>query len=601
MRIECENCSATYTIDDGQLSDAPIGAQCPYCGHVKLVQKGGAAASTFSAPALSSGGPQGYPLSQRNTGGAPGFGLLGNSGDMINPGTPDIGAVGGQAAPGFANASTLSGPLSLGSGTGLTINPPGGGQLGGSAQLGAPSPQSFGAPNTGDTKRFGSLDLSISDDFPAGFGATRSNDLGIPGQGPTASLTPGACQVCGTPLNDEFDKVIGLCDLHQRDRRYGEGDDGLASPAPAAASGMGAQWHARSPDGLVSGPMTLEELRVRIRDGSFAATDDFSRDGVDFGPIARFKELAYLASLTAEGHPGRPSGPTFAHRSQSINPWRFVTPVLVLMIVAGVGYLAYQQRGQLARLVAGLTEGVVTSQPIGPNPLQRYKTRWALDQPDVSGTAAEHLVTAKARHLEDTWPGYREAEAAYQRALLVDDEDPAATAGFAENLVLWRFEITAPEDLRVAERAALYATRVEPQDATGHRALGALAYQRRDLNGCRAGADAALQRDATDGRAKLLLAECYLEGNVALAIREAERARQLLPELRRTDMVLGRAYAKQGRFASAFQILSERLKVDPKNAAVHRLYGEVAREVGELSEARRHFKRALQLGGGYAG
>src|SRR5687768_2968356 len=66
MRIECEVCSATYTIDDAQLSDQPIGAQCPYCGHVKLVRKGDQAAKapggiptfgTTSAQDLGFGGP----------------------------------------------------------------------------------------------------------------------------------------------------------------------------------------------------------------------------------------------------------------------------------------------------------------------------------------------------------------------------------------------------------------------------------------------------------------------------------------------------------------------------------------------------------------
>src|SRR5439155_9336027 len=40
MRIECENCNAAFTISDSLLSDKPIGAQCPYCGHVRVVSKG---------------------------------------------------------------------------------------------------------------------------------------------------------------------------------------------------------------------------------------------------------------------------------------------------------------------------------------------------------------------------------------------------------------------------------------------------------------------------------------------------------------------------------------------------------------------------------
>ena len=627
MRIECENCSATYTIDDSQLSDAPIGAQCPYCGHVKLVQRGGAAPnypmSNFSptgypatgaqssmhgagatglqpsptgplpgsagatglsaAGAGATGGYGGMPASHYGpapTGASQSFGIVNNSGDMISAGTgtPDINAQYASApggAPGFQSSFAAQS-------TGLTMPP--------SAGMQAPGyPQPSGA--TGDAPRFGtsSFDLSLSDDVRG-----PSHDLAVPGQVPVASA-PSTCQVCGTTLHDEFDKVIGLCDEHQRDRRYGDG----ASAEPAPASGVGARWHARSPDGLVSGPMPLEELRVRIRDGSFSLNDDFSRDGVDFGPIARFKELAYLASLTGEAHGGRMSPARYYARGAGLQSTlsRILTPALLLLIIGGIGYLAFRERAQISKIAAGLMSTSGPTRPMGPNPLQRYKDRWALAHPDVSGTTAEHLVTARARHLEDTWSGYQQAERAFQRALLLDMEDADAVAGYAENLVIWQYPLLAPDELRVVEAAARYAMALEPQSPVAHRVLGAIAYQRRDLNGCRAGADAALQRDATDARAKLLLAECYMEGNVSLAIEEAQRAQRLLPALRRADMVLGRAYAKQGRFASAFQLLTNRLKVDPNNAAVHRLYGQVAREIGERKEARERFNRALKLGG----
>ena len=248
-----------------------------------------------------------------------------------------------------------------------------------------------------------------------GYGsAPRSNDLGPAGHIPVATsadAAPATCQVCGTVLIDEFDKVIGLCDTHQKDRRS---VDGESMAAPVSASGVGAQWHARSPDGLVSGPMTLEELRSRIRSGSFAATDDFSRDGVDFGPIARFKELAYLASLTSDHPAGHPySGPSFVTGGSDLNLGRLVTPLLLLMIIGGVGYLGYSKRAELSRLVAGLTSSASEGRPKGPNPLQRYRDGWFQANPDVSGTAAEYLVTAKARHLENTWRGYQQAERAF--------------------------------------------------------------------------------------------------------------------------------------------------------------------------------------------
>ncbi len=620
MRIECENvnCVATYTIDDAQLSDTPIGAQCPYCGHVKLVQRGGtpnfpmsSVAGPFHPPPAAPSAPHSAPPSALGAApalapastmaglgsapivppavppgsapagaGGPSYGVMTRSGDIVgHTGTPDLGGANNPFQSGTDNLIQRTGPLPAAPSYQGTASGAEGGMYGVQSE----QPQFGGA----------SLDLSLSDDFgPQGHGMP-SNDLGVPGPMSAAS-SASVCQVCGVRLDDEFDKVIGLCDEHQRDRRYGEGD-GVA-PAPAMAAGVGAQWHSRSPDGLVAGPMTLEEMRARIRNGSIAATNEFSRDGIDFGPIHRFKELAYLASLTRDGQAYGP-GPQFANTPFRPGIGRFLTPILLLLIVGGLGYLAYHERDQLVRLAEGLSASASGTSARGPNPLARYKAKWALAHPDVSGTPAEHLVTAKARHLEDTWRGYQQAEQAYQRAILLDDEDAKAIAGYVENLVVWKFALTSPEELDVAEQAARYAAQLQPESPDPHRALGTLAYHRGNLNGCRAGADAALQRDATDGRAKLLLAQCYLEGNVTLAIRDAERAQQLLPELRRADLVRGKAYAKDGRYASALQVLSERLKVDPRNAAAHRLYGRITQELGEIREARTHFERALRLEG----
>ncbi|MEL6188449.1 MAG: zinc-ribbon domain-containing protein, partial [Myxococcota bacterium] len=70
MKIVCENCRRSYTIDDAQLSDQPIGAQCPFCTHVEMVTRP-APAPTSTADQLgfrSSGDADAQPSSSLDLG-----------------------------------------------------------------------------------------------------------------------------------------------------------------------------------------------------------------------------------------------------------------------------------------------------------------------------------------------------------------------------------------------------------------------------------------------------------------------------------------------------------------------------------------------------
>src|SRR5262249_30564202 len=153
--------------------------------------------------------------------------------------------------------------------------------------------------------------------------------------------------------------------------------------------------------------------------------------------------------------------------------------------------------------------------------------------------------------LEDTWKSYQLAEDEYERALLLDESDPSAIAGWVENLAVWRYTLSPPEEVRTAEAAVRYALEIAPESGPVHRASAALGLAKKELNACRSGADKALEKDATDGIAKVILAGCYMEGNTQLAVQEAERAAKLVPELRRADRVLALAYSRVGRYGSA--------------------------------------------------
>jgi tetratricopeptide (TPR) repeat protein len=269
----------------------------------------------------------------------------------------------------------------------------------------------------------------------------------------------------------------------------------------------------------------------------------------------------------------------------------------LVLVLAGVGYLAWAHRADLVRVYHGLVAEEAPQGPRRANPLRRYLASWRLAHPDVSGTPREHLLAAEDFHLQDTWKGYERAERAYQRALLLDENDPEAIAGYVENLAIWRYPLASSQELGVARKALEYALELDPESGAVRRALGALALAAGDLRNCRAGADAALERSSADARARLVLAGCYVDGNVQLAIREAELARRAEPGLHRADRVLAAAFRRAGRFRSAYRVLDQRLEKDPRNAAVHLAYGELEASLARYGPAAAHFRRAAGLEG----
>jgi tetratricopeptide (TPR) repeat protein len=319
-----------------------------------------------------------------------------------------------------------------------------------------------------------------------------------------------------------------------------------------------------------------------------------------YAQLSKFQEIAYLAVLGGTGEVGvpgmgRPRSSIARKGRDQLS--RAITAGLALVVLGVIAFLVVSQKDKLSELVARIGSDSKPHGPTTPNPLKRLLAGWRLAHPDNSGTAREHLVTARARHLEDTWKGYQLAEDAYQRALLLDENDPGAIAGWVENLAVWRFTVSTPEEIRTAEAAIHYALDLAPENGAVHRASAALGLAKKELNACRGGADKALEKDATDGLAKLILAGCYMEGNTQLAVQEAERAAKLVPELRRADRVLALAYSRVGRYGSALKLLDQRIKVDPKNGAVHVLYGTLARELALNDIADQHYRAAVDSGG----
>ena len=164
MRIDCDQCSAAFTIDDAMISDRGVRAQCPKCGHQKVVKKTAAApptlptsstpqnpfnALTGAKPTAGLGAPPANPFGGASAAQNP-FAPSGPSAAPANPfGAPTGGAAPDPFAGGgnpFGGAPAPSPPSAPSAPPAPSATPFGGG---GNPFGGAPA-NPFGAPSSPD-------------------------------------------------------------------------------------------------------------------------------------------------------------------------------------------------------------------------------------------------------------------------------------------------------------------------------------------------------------------------------------------------------------------------------------------------------------------
>lgn len=498
MRIECESCKAVYNIDDALLSDQPIGAQCPYCSHVKVVTRG------------SGGPPEPAGLTVEPARG---------KGRGFEP-AEDRGLYGGG---GFQAGAGASGGIELDHGAG----------------------------------RFGGADGGIELD------------------------TDAKCSVCGTPLKDEFDRVIGLCEVHQRERA-GQG---------GGASAPGLRFRVRKQSGEVIGPFTFDELKDKARDREVVPEDRFStEDDPSFKEHRQIPPLKKLFEAAAEAAAKPKLKPVRPPRNYGFLAWILLFVAVVAVAGAVLYFVAPETALALvAKVRAGGGGGLVgRGNPLGPRISELKRRHGQIDE------TLDSLRERAARGFAlDTRKGYDEARAALEKALVVAPSDPEVAAEYVENEIISRGLALSGEERDLASQVADWVVKRAPDRSAGHRARAAYLLLVGELDEARTAAEQGLKRDASDIRAKLLLAEAFVEGNYDLAMVEAEAAGSAAPELRRVDRVLARAYQLAGRFSSAYKLLDARVAKDPNNAAVLTLYGDLERSLGQLTAAESRYRAAV--------
>lgn len=351
-----------------------------------------------------------------------------------------------------------------------------------------------------------------------------------------------------------------------------------APPALTAPSRDGHEWRVRLADGQVLGPMPLEEVRQRIKNGEINRDAQVAIGSGNFRPVTGVGQLASLLRTPAENRSQK-----VAYRKQERSPVKWV--VLGVLLLGAVGGGGYYFKDQLFKPPTDNLENVFS----------RRAEMWRMQFPDLEGTSDDHLARALKAYREDTLMGYRVADEELHKALILDSQNLEAIGAYVENLALLPPKRGDNETFKDAMDGIEYAIKRAPRRPRLYRAQGALLLRMGNVDPAQAALAQALRLEGQDAQAKLWLAQSNLERNTAEAIKLAEEAIQLDADLKRASLVLGQAYQKNGRFKTALNQLRTRLAKDRDHSATLIALARLYVDVGDFAQAQLQLEKVSQL------
>jgi cellulose synthase operon protein C len=608
MRIDCEQCGAAFSIDDALITDRGVRAQCPKCGHQKVVKK--QAVNPFAPPSsptpVAMGGP---PIGVPPPMAPPAMGA--------NPFAPSASANPFAAAPAAAPANPFAAsplPRSPTPGPGNpfaapfatpSTNPPTGPNPSPFASSTIPSGNPFptqmnsavgGAPTTapdpmnrpvsGSGSPFGSADGFVGTATPAPFpqpagfappapfptpvndpfSASSSPSAGSPAApfSPAPSSSPSS--PTAQPMLDPFAALTGggtaepdpfaqLADHRGADAGGSDGGPGGAPPAPPADDDPFAK---------------LDLNRAARGERPGAAPDmDGPRPGSSKPPTP-----------AAAGKQAKPAG------ARAKSPPNIGRIAAILAAVAGLAVVV----GGVVVLGPELFEKTTDA---GVNPLRRAKPAWEKQFPSVTGTAQEHIDAGRTQMKLDTAAGYRKADEELRQALLIEVGNVSAIASWVENFTHLPAVRADVEAVQLAQEAIEYAAKKEPDNVDVVRAQGLLRLAMNDTDGAQREL-ARAQRLAPDSADTLLAhARSHVDRNPqdALALVQQVRARD--STLKSAVVVEGAAQRRLGGYKEAREALGARLAEDPTNTGALKEMAKLELDVGNPEQAIEALTRLL--------
>ncbi|MBL8951990.1 MAG: zinc-ribbon domain-containing protein, partial [Myxococcaceae bacterium] len=598
MRIVCQKCSAAYAIDDKLVTPKGIRAQCPRCRHLQLVKQGDAAPAVtepqvpaaFSIPAPPPAPPPLPPQAAPEPAGdsdlffdfsapptqaakampplpppppPPAVSLSldsqsgsGGSGDMLD--FSDLGD------PPPEPATSPRGLAPLPSALKKSQPPPS-----------APKPAQMAAPTALAPQSSAPFDFSgdFSFDAPAPSGPPPPAPApSKPAPGPGALAAPQVkCKQCGKVLTDPFDQALGICD----DCRNSQ-----SQPLSAADS------TGRPTSSAISSPPPPASPRAAPSTSSdaFGSADEAALPEVE-KKAPKAKPRRSVVSAYREGEePEGGSGKVVA-----------MAAVLVLLFGAGGTYLFIKK--PWVKRPPPLAQKLPIS---SARPIDAMVERWKAQFPTLTGSAAEHLAAGEEKLALDNSSSYAEAEAEFQKALVLDKSNDRAIAGWALALAFGKGDKVDADTQKMAEQMLLAAEQ-RGGDARVYVAHAHLLLVRAaNLNDIQVLAERGTSSpsDKDKALAYLALGQAYLTKNPKTAEDNFALAVKADPKLKRAYLYQVRFMVSQGDYRTAVLTLEKRLEGDPDQLEAADLLARLYLDVGEVALAKKTYQKVAQASPG---
>lgn len=384
---------------------------------------------------------------------------------------------------------------------------------------------------------------------------------------PSGSPVLPRCSSCGTELSDPFDQALGTCD-----------DCRSKTSEPPRSS---APKNAR--------PVTAGQVE-RIDTSALAARIQAAEEA----PPPKVK---LVAVGDEDEEPTRIELPRSAYR-EGVEPRDHrktgviaISVVVVLALVGGV--LAYTKPWKKKAPPV-----VVKTAPATSKAVAAIVQGWKATYPELEGATSKEgtgfVSQGEAALAKDTTQSYREAEVAFQKALVIDSSNDRAAAGWALALAFGRSGRLDEATLKAAETLLSAAEQRSGQARVyvAHALLeSSVGGNTNDIN---ARAERGLQSgDAADqALAEVALGEAQLSKNPTLAERHFNEALRLDPKLKRAYLFRARLAETLGRYKEAAEGLEKRLELDADQLEVAEELMRLYVEVGETAKARKVIERA---------
>ncbi len=381
---------------------------------------------------------------------------------------------------------------------------------------------------------------------------------------------PDRCERCGAII-EPGSGAGGLCP-----RCRGQ------SQRVTLGQGGGREWRVRKPDGIVLGPLVLQEVKTKFQAGEVNAEDMVAQGEGDFRLISSFPEFSSFFR-----RPGEAIEMSFKHPPPSHRGRNLAISIVILLALGGAAgwyYFVHLHGGDKS----------------APDVLDEILQRFAKDIPNPSGKIDALLAEGNKLMLRDDRLSYIRAGKAFKTAMLVSHGNIRACAGWVQN----RAMLDSHDPDIVQRKMALdlidYQLGRHPDQPDLLRAKAYLHYGLGRVSEARALANKALAKNDEDAGARLILGVSYIDSNSEQAIEQINAALKQNPDLNAAARFLGEAYIRLGKFNRALGYFHKRLKKDPGQQEILRASARLYLEVGQFAKAREHYEMILAASPGNA-